>query len=78
MTETAFTPETLQKIGPELYGVHWQADLARALNCSRSQITRYLNNSRKISPHFIFELREVIQQRVDALEALLRLPVWEK
>ena len=75
--------EVIPVFGSTLFGTHWQADLARMISLSKSQITRILKkrdpNSnpvtvRNLSPNFPVALKEVVLQRILDLAILLDTP----
>lgn len=68
------TPEDFRTIGSTLNGDHWQADIAKLIGCSKSQITRYLNKSRDLNPLISRHLQFVIIERIGQLLKLLDLP----
>lgn len=68
------TPEDFRTIGSTLNGDHWQADIASLIGCSKSQVTRYLNRSRALSPLISRQLQFVIIERIGQLVNLLDLP----
>lgn len=68
------TPEDFREIGATLNGGHWQSDIAKAIGCSKSQITRYLNNERTMSPLVARQLQFLIVERMMALAHVMGLP----
>lgn len=68
------TPENFRTIGSTLNGDHWQADIAKQIGCSKSQITRYLNKSRDLNSLSSRHLQFVIIERISQLTKLLDLP----
>lgn len=69
------SPDDVRLIGKTLGGeAHWQADLARRIGYSKSNITRYLNGSRPTNPLLAQQMRKVILERIAALTDLLNTP----
>lgn len=69
------SPDAVRLIGSTLGGeAHWQADLARRIGYSKSNITRYLNGSRPTNPLLAQQMRKVILERIGALANLLNTP----
>lgn len=75
--------EVLPVFGESLFGTHWQADLARAISLSKSQITRIIKKRdpeanpasvRNLNPKFPVELKEVVLERILSLTGLLDTP----
>jgi len=64
---TVLTAEDFRQIGRVLNGEHWQADVASQIACSKSQITRYLNGTRDLTPLTGKHLQYVLVERVTAL-----------
>lgn len=60
-------------IGETLNGTHWQADIAKLLGCSKSQVTRYLNKSRGLTPLVAHQMRDIIAERIADLALMLRV-----
>ncbi|UTC29634.1 hypothetical protein BAJUN_00040 [Bajunvirus bajun] len=68
------SPEEVRLIGETVGGhTHWQADLARTLKCSKSQITRYLNGSRDTNTLLAADLQELVLKQIASLAALLSI-----
>lgn len=67
------SPEDFRLIGSTLNGDHWQADIAKAIGCSKSQVTRYLNKSRDLNPMVARNLQFIINDRIVALTRLMDL-----
>lgn len=67
------SPEDFRRIGSTLNGDHWQADIAKAIGCSKSQVTRYLNKTRVLNPVVARHLQFVIAERIVALAQLMDL-----
>ncbi|USN15416.1 hypothetical protein KIKIMORA_02700 [Brevundimonas phage vB_BpoS-Kikimora] len=72
-TPAILTPEDFRTIGEALNGTHWQADIAKLLLCSKSQVTRYLNKSRGLTPLVARQMREILLDRIAELAALLEM-----
>lgn len=69
------TPDQVRQIGETIGGrTHWQADLARTLGCSKSQITRYLNGSRDTNTVLAADLETLILKQITELTSLLTIP----
>lgn len=60
----ALTPDSLRIIGESLYGKHWQSEIATRIACSKSQVTRYLNQSRGMSSVVASHLQHVIVSKL--------------
>ena len=71
---TILTAADFRRIGHTLNGDHWQADIAKQIGCSKSQVTRYLNESRVLNPLVARHLQYVVVERIMALAALMDLP----
>lgn len=67
------SPTDFRRIGSTLNGDHWQADIAKAIGCSKSQVTRYLNQSRDLNPMVARHLQFIICDRIAALTRLMDL-----
>jgi hypothetical protein len=65
------TPTLLKRVGSSLYGTHWQADLAREIEFSKAQITRWLNKSRTMPAALPLALQQVVLDRIIVLAGLL-------
>ena len=63
-------PDLLKKIGVALYGLRWQADLARDLGVAPRSMQRWLTGDRGI-PDLRQELIDLIKQRSSDLDHLL-------
>ena len=63
-------PELLEKIGVALYGLRWQADLARDLGVAPRSMQRWLTGDRGM-PDLRQELIDLIKQRSSDLDHLL-------
>ena len=72
-TTPILSPEDFRLIGSTLNGDHWQADIAKAVGCSKSQVTRYLNQSRDLNPLVARHLQFIIVDRIIALVKLMNL-----
>lgn len=72
-TAPILSPEDFRRIGSTLNGDHWQADIAKAIGCSKSQVTRYLNQSRDLNPMVARHLQFIICDRIAALTRLMDL-----
>lgn len=60
--------------------IHWQADFARSVGYSRSNITRYLKGTRPTNNLLARGLRRVILQQIETLAKLLNtvgLPFYD-
>ena len=68
------TPEAFRQIGETLNGQHWQSDIAKAIGCSKSQVTRYLKNERTLNTLVSRHLQFLVVERIMALAALMDLP----
>lgn len=68
------TPEDFRIIGETLNGLHWQSDVAKALGCSKSQVTRYLNNERGMTTLVSRYLQFLMVERIMSMMALMDLP----
>jgi len=64
-------PDDLRKIGRALGGTHWQADVARDISMSKSQITRYLDTSRTPDMLFTSSLRGVMIDKISTIASHL-------
>lgn len=72
MTGTApLQSEGIRKIGRTIGGTHWQADVAREIDYSKSMVTRVLAGSRKADILFARGLRNVMLGKIEGLTALL-------
>lgn len=67
------TTDDFRRIGRACNGVHWQADVASEIGVSRSQITRYLNGDRIMSPLTARHLQFVIVEHITALAHLFEV-----
>lgn len=72
-------PEALRKIGFALGGTHWQADVARLIDYSKSMITRALlpegdKNARRPDDLFVDSLRVVMIDKIESVAVLLDTP----
>ena len=79
--EKLIDPEDFQKIGEALGGTHWQADLARAVRCSKSFVTRAIDGSRKPDAALLERLRIEMLYRLKDIADLLEtrgLPFAQK
>ena len=72
-TAAILSPEDFRLIGSTLNGDHWQADIAKAIGCSKSQVTRYLNKTRDLNPMVARHLQFVVSERIKALSRLMDL-----
>lgn len=72
-TAPILSPDDFRRIGSTLNGDHWQADIAKAIGCSKSQVTRYLNQSRDLNPMVARHLQFIINERIVALTRLMGL-----
>lgn len=64
--------EDLRTIGEACGGkAHWQADMARDIGYSKSNMTRYLNESRPTNPMLARLLRRVMLTRLKVITGLL-------
>ncbi|USN14157.1 hypothetical protein PAPPERLAPAPP_04830 [Brevundimonas phage vB_BpoS-Papperlapapp] len=72
-TPPILSPEDFRLIGSTLNGDHWQADIAKAIGCSKSQVTRYLNKSRDLNPPVARHLQFILTERIVALAKLMNL-----
>lgn len=61
-------------IGYTLNGEHWQADVAKLTGISRSQVTRYLNGEREMSPMTGQHMQFVVVERIAALAKVMDRP----
>jgi len=61
------TAEMLTRIGEDLYGRHWRAELARGLSCSKATITRMSNGERTITPVAARKLSALLANRISNL-----------
>ena len=74
------SPDDFKLIGRTLNGVHWQADVAYQIGCSKSQVTRYLKKSpdprqhRELDPLISKHLQYLINERIEQLASLMALP----
>lgn len=66
--------EIIKKIGYTLAGKHWQADVAQMLGFSKSQMTRWLNESRPMPPTLNVMFEQVLYDRLIALADCLVMP----
>lgn len=67
--------EDLRVIGATIGGTpHWQADIARIVGYSKSNMTRYLNGSRKTNPLLGRQIRKLMLTKIAALTRLLATP----
>ncbi len=64
--------ELLNKIGVALYGAHATTGLCEALNVSPRAMRRWLNGANDIPPRIVFELRDIVADKVVTLSGLLR------
>ena len=65
------TPELLRNIGEALGGRHWQSDIARETDRSKSQITRYLNEERTPDVDFGERLDRVMADKIEDVSRFL-------
>lgn len=66
-----FKPETVQKIGRALGGTHWQADVARDIDYSKSMVSRVVSGTRVPDEHFANGFREAMLDKISTVNSLL-------
>lgn len=65
------TSNLLKLTGEALYGPQWQSQLARDLNCNVRTVQRWAAGSHEPPPSIWQAVREVVQERQEALAGLL-------
>jgi len=71
MEAESLSPDSIKKIGRAIGGTHWQADVARDIDYSKSMITRVLNGTRTADSLFADGLRDVMLTKIENVTALL-------
>ncbi len=72
--EPVLSPDDFRAIGSALRGTHWQSDVAIAIGVSKSQVTRYLNQTRDLNAVTAQHLQYVIVDQIQSLVRLMDLP----
>lgn len=62
--------DDLATYGQALYGAHWAAPLAKALNVNERNLRRWLAGTADPPPGIIDDLRALVRQKISELEAL--------
>lgn len=68
------TSTVINKIGLALAGRYWQADVARAINYSKSQVTRLVGKSRNATEEFSHRLEGAMVAKIEEVADLLKTP----
>ena len=65
------TPATLRAAGEALYGLRWQAPLARDLDVATRTVQRWADGTRGIPAGLADDIRALLKQRIENLRELV-------
>lgn len=70
LNEIIVQSRDIQKIGKAIGGIHWQADLARQIGCSKSFLTRAVDGTRAPDEDFLLRFRAAMADRITEIAPL--------